>query len=83
MSRGIAIFREICAIALDDSVIFDAGALQVDLIREDNAYGGLRLKTNAMVSSARVRVVVDIGLGRNLRPGVVLSETPAHNPPDL
>ncbi len=56
----LAIFREVCAVAVDDGVTFDVAALSVDLIREELEYGGLRLKTFATIDGARVRVVVDI-----------------------
>ncbi len=59
----LAVFREVCAVALDDGVVFDVGALTVEDIREDMEYGGLRLKTFATLDGARIRVLVDIGFG--------------------
>ena len=59
----LAVFREICQVELDDGVVFDAAALQIDRIRDELEYGGLRIKTNAAVGGARVRVVVDVGFG--------------------
>jgi predicted nucleotidyltransferase component of viral defense system len=52
----LAVFREICAVAMDDGVVF---------------YGGLRIKTHATIGGARVRVVVDIGFGDVVEPGIV------------
>lgn len=57
------VFRDMCAVALDDGVVFDVGALTVEDIREDMEYGGLRLKTFATLDGARIRVLVDIGFG--------------------
>src|SRR5258707_12741207 len=39
------VFREICALAADDGVKFDASTLLVDIVRQDHDHGGLRLKT--------------------------------------
>jgi len=38
-------FREICAIEVNDGMVFDSDALRVELIREELDYGGLRLRT--------------------------------------
>jgi Nucleotidyl transferase AbiEii toxin, Type IV TA system len=72
----VEIFREICVVECDDGVIFDAGALEIDFIRDEQEYGGLRIKTNATLDGARVRVVVDIGFGDAVEPGIVESELP-------
>jgi hypothetical protein len=53
----LAVFREIRAVTADDGVVFDVEGLAVDLIREELQYGGLRIKTNAMIDGARVRIV--------------------------
>jgi predicted nucleotidyltransferase component of viral defense system len=72
----LAVFREICAVEIDDGVVFDVAGLQIELIREELEYGGLRLKTHATISGARVRVVVDIGFGDAVEPGIVDLELP-------
>lgn len=66
----LAAFREIMALNADDGVVFDADALRVDRIREELAYGGLRLRTMAGVGGARVSITIDIGFGDALEPGV-------------
>jgi predicted nucleotidyltransferase component of viral defense system len=72
----IAVFREICAIKADDAVRFDTDGLTVDRIRDEQEYGGLRLKTSGTVDGARVPVVVDIGFGDAVVPGVEEMELP-------
>lgn len=64
----LAVFREVCGIVADDGVVFDGDALTVEHIREEMEYGGLRLKTNAMLDAARIRVLVDIGFGDAVEP---------------
>jgi predicted nucleotidyltransferase component of viral defense system len=81
----LKIFREICAIKVDDAVVFDIDGLVVDQVREEPGYSGLRLKTYAAVDGARVRVVIDIGYGDATEPGLndielpVLLDQPAPN----
>ncbi|MBU2533921.1 MAG: nucleotidyl transferase AbiEii/AbiGii toxin family protein [Alphaproteobacteria bacterium] len=64
----LAVFREVCAVTHDDGVDFYVAGLAVEFIREELEYGGLRLKTNATVDGARVRVVIDIGFGDAVEP---------------
>jgi predicted nucleotidyltransferase component of viral defense system len=72
----LAVFREICTVEIDDGVVFDVAGLAVDLIREELEYGGLRIKTDATIGGARVRVVVDIGFGDAVEPGIRELELP-------
>jgi predicted nucleotidyltransferase component of viral defense system len=72
----LAVFREICAVTADDGVVFDLESLDVDLIREELEYGGLRIRTNALIDGARVRIVIDIGYGDAIEPGVTELELP-------
>jgi len=69
-------FKEICAVQENDGVVFDAESVSVDRIREDLEYGGLRIKANATVDGARVRVVIDIGFGDALEPGATEMDVP-------
>jgi len=66
----LAVFREICAIDENDGIIFNVDALRVELIREELEYGGLRLRTTALLAGARITVVIDIGFGDAIEPGV-------------
>jgi predicted nucleotidyltransferase component of viral defense system len=69
-------FREICAVPFDDGVVFDVEGVQIDRIREELEYGGLRIKTNATVDTARVRVMIDIGFGDAVEPGLAEMDLP-------
>lgn len=66
----LAVFKEICAIKENDGIQFDVDALRIDLIREQLEYGGLRLRTTARLAGARITVVIDIGFGDAIEPGV-------------
>jgi predicted nucleotidyltransferase component of viral defense system len=73
----IAAFREILAVNVADGVEFDLGALRVDRIREELEYGGLRLRTTASISGARIAVTVDVGFGDALEPGAEVIDYPS------
>ena len=72
----LAVFQEICVLKADDGVTFDVDALSIDGNREDLAYGGLRLTTNAEIGGAKIRVVIDIGFGDAIEPGLNEIELP-------
>ena len=63
-------FREICAIEVNDGMVFDIDALRVELIREELEYGGLRLRTTGGLAGARMTVIIDIGFGDAIEPGL-------------
>jgi predicted nucleotidyltransferase component of viral defense system len=69
-------FREICAVSIEDGIEFDVAALRVDQIREELAYGGLRIRTIATVGGARVNVVIDVGFSDAIEPGIEETELP-------
>jgi predicted nucleotidyltransferase component of viral defense system len=72
----LKMFREICSVEENDGVQFDVDKLEVTANREDLAYGGLRLQTYAIISGARLRIVIDIGFGDSVEPGVEELELP-------
>lgn len=73
----IAVFREILVADVADGVEFDLDALRVDQIREELKHGGLRLRTTASISGARIAVTVDVGFGDALEPGAEVIEHPS------
>jgi predicted nucleotidyltransferase component of viral defense system len=58
-----AAFTEIMRRDADDGLIFDTANLTASAIREDQIYGGVRLKTVALLENARIPITIDIGLG--------------------
>lgn len=63
-------FREIAANPADDGLTYDAASLAAELIREDQHYGGIRLRTTATLAGARIPIVIDIGFGDATEPGL-------------
>ena len=73
----LAAFREILVQDAGDGVQFDAGALRIDRIREELEYGGLRLRTTAEISGAKIKVTIDIGFGDAVEPNAELVDYPS------
>lgn len=70
-------FREIAAIPADDGLSYDGASLAAELIREDQHYGGIRLRTTATLAGARIPIVIDIGFGDATEPGLQEIDLPA------
>ena len=75
--RIVTIFGEICAHAVeDDGLIFDTERIAAEPIRDDRAYGGLRLRTVARLAAAVIPLQIDIGFGDVVTPGPLELEYP-------
>lgn len=73
--RGV--FVALCAIeAADDGLTFVADSIQVEPIREDQEYGGMRVKLMAMLGNVRIPLQVDVGAGDAVVPPPELKEFP-------
>ncbi len=70
------VFREVCGMSADDGITFETAKLRIQRIREELEYGGLRLRTVANLSRARINVVVDVGFGDAVEPGLEEIEFP-------
>lgn len=57
------VFAEILAIDAKDGLIFDAAKLEASAIRENQVYGGMRLKTTAYLGKTQIPITIDIGFG--------------------
>jgi len=64
------VFIELCtqAVVPDDGVIFDPESVSATDIREEDAYGGIRISMKARLSGARVSIQADIGIGDVVTP---------------
>jgi Nucleotidyl transferase AbiEii toxin, Type IV TA system len=61
----------------DDGVAFDIAGLEAAPIREDLEYGGVRVRTQAMIAGARIPIQVDVGFGDAITPGPIEIDYPA------
>ncbi len=72
------VFAEVLALGVpDDGVRFDMESLLVGPIREDQVYGGVRVEVLARVTTAQVRLQVDVGFGDAITPDAQTVEFPA------
>lgn len=63
------LIAEILAIKVeDDGFTFDLESLTAGLIREDQAYGGIRVTAVAHIGGARIRLQIDVGFGDAITP---------------
>ncbi|MBK8915035.1 MAG: nucleotidyl transferase AbiEii/AbiGii toxin family protein [Phycisphaerales bacterium] len=68
------VFQEVCDAAVEpDGMRFDAASVQVEAIREDNVYQGLRVKLIGRLGSARLPVQVDVGIGDVITPAPAMA----------
>jgi hypothetical protein len=73
-----ATFAEVAQLTVpDDGVTFEPSSIEVGPIREGEEYGGVRLHLAARISTAVVRLQVDVGFGDAITPGTVEVEFPA------
>jgi predicted nucleotidyltransferase component of viral defense system len=71
-------FKAICSTPVpDDGVTFDVEGITAAPIREDIEYGGVRIRTQAIIDNARIPIQVDIGFGDVITPGPVEIDYPA------
>lgn len=71
------IFREVCTTAVEhDGVTFDPESIQVEPIRDDTEYGGMRVTLMGELSGARIPVQADIGVGDAVTPASVSVDYP-------
>ncbi len=71
------IFGQLCVVAVaDDGLRFDGGSVSVEPIREDQEYGGQRVRLIATLGQARADVQVDVGFGDAITPPAVEVEFP-------
>ena len=62
-------FEAICGVGCaEDGLFFDPASIQIADIREDQEYGGVRVKLRATLGSAVLRLQVDIGFGDVITP---------------
>lgn len=65
----VTTFREICSLAVDDGMAFEADGIQGTQILKQTGYGGVRIDVRAKLDSARIALQVDVGFGDAVTPG--------------
>lgn len=73
IERMQSLFTDVLRVdrAADDGLVFDLASLSVDLIREDQEYGGVRVTVDAYLTTAKIPLQVDVGFGDAITPDAV------------
>lgn len=67
-----SVFRDICLTGVEpDGLDFDPQGIQVEEIRDDHEYGGVRVKLRPRLGRARLPLRIDIGVGDVVTPDPV------------
>jgi predicted nucleotidyltransferase component of viral defense system len=75
--RLVSVFRSLCEMAVeDDDLRFDADTVSCEPIRDDQEYGGMRVKLLGFLGSARISLQIDIGFGDAVTPEAKQTEFP-------
>jgi len=72
------VFTNLCnqSVEPDDGLIFDPASVSAEEIREEDAYGGIRITMTAKLSGARISIQADIGIGDVITPAAQEIEYP-------
>ncbi len=74
----LRVFQEVAATpVVDDGIVFDPESVQTDEIREDHAYGGVRVRLMGKLGPAEVPVQIDVGVGDAVTPAPEMATFPA------
>ncbi len=77
-TRLRAVFADIATTrTVDDGVTFDPATIETEPIRAAEEYDGVRIHLEARISTARIRLQVDIGFGDAITPEASIVEFPA------
>ncbi len=72
-----AAMENICAVPCpEDGVTYDPATLRIDEIRDDQMYGGLRVRLNGSLGKARLTLQVDVGFGDVITPERTVQDYP-------
>jgi 6-phosphofructokinase len=76
-SRFETIFKEICALTIDeDGLQFDPASVKAQRIKEDADYEGVRVTILSYLQRARIPMQIDIGFGDTITPPPVETSFP-------
>ena len=65
--RGV--IKDICLVKVEkDGLEYEADSIEIEEIRENREYPGQRVKVNARLGNARIRIQIDVGFGDAVTP---------------
>ena len=60
--------RNICAIQVNDGMVFHPSSITIQDIRQNNKYGGYRVQLNCVLGKARCSLQLDLSFGEAITP---------------
>ena len=73
----VRVFREVVATPVpSDGLDFDPDSVRAEEIREDNTYGGVRVRLMGMLGKAHVPIQIDVGAGDAVTPAPEMAVFP-------
>lgn len=70
-------FQQIAVLPnINDGIQIDPASVQAEQIREENTYGGLRIKLICELGAIKIPLQIDVGLGDSVYPSTELSDFP-------
>jgi predicted nucleotidyltransferase component of viral defense system len=76
--NATTVIRDILGVVIeDDGLEFDAGSVSAEPIREPEEYHGVRVRLEAALDKARIRLQIDIGIGDVVTPPARLATLPS------
>ena len=82
----MGVVEDVCAITVDDGIVFDPTSIAGEEIRAADEYAGARVRLHARLGDARIPVQVDVGFGDAVVPPACLEDYPTlldHAPPRI
>ena len=77
IARLRSIFYEVCTLeVISDGLAFDPNSIVIEEIRENQEYGGFRVKLRAYLEQAWAVIQIDVGFGDAITPEAVKVECP-------
>lgn len=68
--------RKVAALEFPDGVTFDLDSIRSSVIRDDDEYGGVRVKLVGLLERARLTIGIDVNFGDPIFPAPTLVELP-------
>ena len=72
----LQVFEDLCAIEVEDGILFDRATLNAEEIRKDANYSGTRVTLTGTIDGARCPVQVDVGYGDAVTPAPEIATYP-------
>ncbi|WP_165962461.1 nucleotidyl transferase AbiEii/AbiGii toxin family protein [Arthrobacter terricola] len=71
------VVKAVCDVVVDDGLVFDHASMQIEQIRDEDEYTGLRVSLPAVLGRARITIKLDISTGDPIWPEPEQIELPS------